>query len=194
MPTAAQSSRINALQRVIPMRLALTLATLNIAAVAPDRGGSPPTRRTIASLSYLETYSATSTVKVYRGVPADILVKGHLVDLATGVEVRTASGAATTDLTVFTGTRHGGDDSSIIVEAATGPNTPLGTYQVLLHYLIEASGPDKFLVRVFDHGKVDILTIVEPSEASGTYLAGKNYTLRVGGDHVENAALFVAKT
>src|SRR5580765_4279735 len=146
MSAAVQPSTFNAFQRVIPMRLALTLATLTIAATAPDRGSSlhriarhetrPPTRRTIASLSYLETYSATSTVKVYRGVPADILVKGHLVDLATGVEARTASGAATTDLTVFTGTRHGGDDSSIIVEVATGPNTPLGTYQVLLHYLI----------------------------------------------------------
>jgi hypothetical protein len=145
-------------------------------------------------MSYLETYSATSTVKVYRGLPADVLVKGHLVDLATGVEVRTAGGAATTDLTVFTSTRQGGDNSSIVVAVATGPNTPLGTYQILLHYLVEASGPDKFVVRVFDHGKIDNLSIVEPPEATGTYFTGKTYTLRAIGDHVDNAALFIAKT
>jgi hypothetical protein len=185
------------------MRIALTLATLTISSIAPPHSPlehhdrlvtPPPAARTISTLSYLETYSATGTVKVYRGVPADITVQGHLVDLATGVEVRTASGAATTDLTVFTSTRKGGDNSSIVIGVSTGPNTPLGTYQILLHYLVETAGPDKFQIRVFDHGTINSISIVEPPEVTGTYFTGKTYTLRAFGDNVDNAALFVAKT
>jgi len=201
MSTAFQPPRINAFRRESPMRLALTLATLTISTASPVRSGSldrhetrPAAKRTISTLSYLETYSPTSTVKVYRGVPADILVKGSLVDLATGVEARTASGVTTTAFTVFTSTRKGGDNSSIVIGVSSGPSTPLGKYQILLHYLVEASGPDKFEVQVFDHGTVNSISIVEPPEVTGTYFTGKTYTLRANGDNVDNAALFVAKT
>ena len=151
-------------------------------------------RLTVSSLTYLETYGPGDKVKVYRGTPADITVKGHLVDLSTSVGARTSSGEATTQPFVFTGDRVGGDNSSVVVEVATGDKTSLGTYQVLLHYLIETNGPDKFQVQVFDRGQVDNLAIVEPAETNGFYLTGKQYTLRALGSHLENAALFVAKT
>src|SRR5207248_4803529 len=41
---------------------------------------------------------------------------------------------------------------------------------------------------------INTLSIVEPLEATGTYFTGKTYTLRAVGDHVNNAALYIAKT
>ncbi len=181
------------------MRFGPILTTL---ALAPAVVGSALSRArlrheprlTVSSLTYLETYGPGDKVKVYRGTPADVTVKGHLVDLSTSVEARTSGGAATTDPFVFTGDRVGGDNSSVVVEVATGDKTSLGTYQVLLHYLVETNGPDKFQVQVFDRGQVDNLSIIEPAETNGFYLTGKQYTLRAIGTNVENAALFVAKT
>jgi hypothetical protein len=184
------------------MRLPLTTPALAVALALPAAthgvGRSPirraPTVPTISTLNYLRSYAAGDTVQVCRGNPADITVTGHLVDLSTGVEVRTGSGAATSALNVFAGDRQGGDNSNIIIEVATGPATPLGTYQVRLRYLVETNGPDRFFVRVYDRGEIDNLSIVEPPEPSGVYLSGKNYTLRASGQQVDNAALFVAKT
>jgi hypothetical protein len=180
--------------RLGPIVTTLAFApTLFGAALSRARRHREP-RLTVSSLTYLETYGPGDKVKVYRGAEAHVTVKGHLVDLSTGVEARTAGGAATTDPFPFTGDRVGGDNSSIVVGVAMTDQTPLGAYQVLLHYLVETSGPDKFQIQVFDSGKIDDISIVEPAEANGFYLTGKQYTLRATGSHLENAALFVAKT
>lgn len=183
------------------MRLALRLATLALSATAASahlprhldhREGH--VARTIASMTYIESYGPTAKVKVYRGVAADIKVRGRFLDLSTGAEARTSGGAATSALSAFEGAKTGGDSTSVVIGISSGDAAPLGTYQVLIHYLVETSGPDKFEIQLFDHGKVDNLSIREPPEVTGTYATGKTYTLRATGSHLENAALFVTKT
>ena len=55
--------------------------------------GSPV--MTITSLHYLGDYIPTDRVHIFRGQNAPIEVDGKLLDLSTGVEVRTSSGATT---------------------------------------------------------------------------------------------------
>ena len=186
------------------MRLVhVPFASLIALSIVGARGASPftwpapvgaPGALTIASMNYLQSYRPGDTVRVFRGIPADIAVNGHLVDLSTGVEARTSGGSATSVVSAFAGQRQGGDNASIVVGISSSPSATLGVYQVLIHYLVEASGPDKFLMRLYDHGQVDNLSIVEPPEPTGVYLTGKSYTLRVLGQQLTNAALFVART
>ena len=58
-------------------------------------------RKTIGSIHYLDTYGPTDKVRVFRGRTANIEVNGRLLDLSTGVEVKTASGGNTAPRSSF---------------------------------------------------------------------------------------------
>jgi hypothetical protein len=148
---------------------------------------------TITSLHYLGNYIPSDRVHVFRGQPAAIEVDGSLLDLSTGVEVRTATGAATSSVAATIGKRTGGDNTSIIVNVTSTPDAPLGDYQVLIHYAIETNGPDRFKLQMFDHGTVDNIGIVESMEGGIAFVTGRSYTLSLSGNHLENATLDVVK-
>ena len=155
---------------------------------------SAPRPRTIHEIVYLDSYGATDAVKLWRNKPADVQLRGQFLDLSTGVEIRTQAGGQVLTFAGKITQRQGGDDTRITVNFDQSTITALGTYQVLIHYLVETSGPDKFNVRVFDRGTVTQIRIAESAEADGSYLTGKDYTLVVKGDHLDNAQLFKAKT
>ena len=176
----------------------LTTAALVTATSIPSPVAvpAPPVSRamTISGITYIDSYGATDAVRIWRDQPADIVVRGRLLDLATGIEVRTASGGAQTELAASITARQGGDDTRITVHMSPSRFTSLASFQVLIHYLVETNGPDKFTVRVFDRGIVNQIRIAEPAQADGSYLTGKDYTLIVSGDRLDNAKLFTAKT
>lgn len=181
------------------MRHLFVLGSLSLALVSHARRplvttNEPTAHRTISGMSYLGNYGAQDTVKVWRTQEALITVNGSLLDLSTGVEVKTAAGSAATGFISEITSRTGGSNTNIVVRIAPTALTPLGTYQVLLHYLVEASGPDKFMIRVYEHGHVSDLHILEPSGVGGTYETGRMYTLVATGDHLGDAAFFAAKT
>jgi len=148
---------------------------------------------TISGMSYLGSYGAHDTVKVWRTQEALITVNGSLLDLSTGVEVKTAAGSAATGFISEITSRTGGSNTNIVVRIVPTALTPLGSYQVLLHYLVETSGPDKFMIRVYEHGHVSDLHILEASGVGGMYETGRMYTLVATGDHLGDAAFFAAK-
>src|SRR5262249_54281033 len=148
----------------------------------------PAANMTIGSITYLDSYSATDKVRIFRNQTASIEVKGKLLDFSTGVEVKTQTGGST-DMTARISRRTGGDNTSIVIDVDVPQDEALGIYQVLIHYAVETAGPDRFLVQVFDRGNVSSLRLVEPPNFGGKYVTGQTYTLVVGGDHLENAGL-----
>src|SRR6476646_2938943 len=134
----------------------VVVLTTNRSALEGPRDRHELPRMTIGSIHYLDTYGPTDKVRVFRGRTANIEVSGRLLDLSTGVEVKTASGG-NTDMVATISRRTGGDNTSIQVDVTVPTSEPLGTYQVLIHYAIETNGPDRFLVQVFDRGTVTSL-------------------------------------
>ena len=144
-------------------------------------------RPTISGLEYVRTYGATETVKIWRNVPADIIVRGSLLDLSTGIEIRKANGSAAPGILVVTSQRQGGANTSIHVAISTGPTDALGDYQILIHYLVETNGPDKFNVSLHDPATITQLTIDEPPTlAPNVYRLGQTYSLHAVGSELSN--------
>jgi hypothetical protein len=175
------------------MRELLLLAAVTLAAHHPSATHVAAHRSTIATIHYLEDYSATGTVKVWRGEIAAITLTGNLLDLATGIEARTPGGAAVTGLLPTIAKRTGGANTSITVNLSASETVALGSYDILIHYAVETNGPDRFHVQVYERGTVDALSILERMEGGVTFVTGKTYTLAVGGSRIEHGTLFAAK-
>ena len=163
--------------------------------VAAAHGGRA--KRTIDTVSYGGFNMAMPTVlPVFRGITANFVVNGDLVDLSTGVEVKTSGGQAANGVSV-TITAHSKGPSTACQSCAhltirlTSTNTaPFGVYKILIHYLVEVQGPDEFDVRMFDHGTVSSVAITAPAPlANGAFLVGDNLTVRVQGTGLGNAAV-----
>jgi hypothetical protein len=172
------------------MRTAI-LTALGAALLSTYPAATVPRGRaiTITGTSYLGDFGPSERVKIWRGVNADIDVRGQFLDLATGVEVRTASGAQTTDVAAAITTRQGGLNTHITVRVTGSTSAALGVYTVLIHYVTETNGPDRFAVQLYERGVVNGVRILEPAEANGAYLAGKPYTLRITGSRLTGAEL-----
>jgi hypothetical protein len=148
---------------------------------------------TVSGSTYLEEYGATSRIKVWRSVSADIVVRGTFLDLSTGVEVRTANGAAATGVTASIVARQGGPNTRITVRVSSTNAAALGDYRVLIRYPVETNGPDRIDLRLFNRGEVTALRIEEPPQinpASGArYVLGETYTLAVEGSRLTDVRL-----
>jgi len=170
---------------------AIVAAVTMIESPAPSHRAAAVRRQptTISGLTYLSDYSAGDRVKVWRGVTADIVVRGQFLDLSTGVEVKTASGSAASGVSASITARQGGIGTQITVRVSASTSASLGDYQVLIHYTVETSGPDKFDLRVFDVGRVDQIQILEAPAAGGLYVVGQPYTLSLTGDRLDNVGL-----
>jgi hypothetical protein len=136
-------------------------------------------------------------VPIYRGVTANVMVRGSLLDLSTGVEVRTASGAPTTAVQAAITERVSDDHSNmavnsnahIVVRLTTNGASALGGYRVLIHYVAEVNGPDGFDVVLNEHGSVGSISVTSPTRADGSYLVGEPITLHVTGTGLQRARL-----
>jgi len=144
---------------------------------------------TVSSVEYLGTYFGASRVSVWRGQSADLVVVGSLVDLNTGVEVKTSSGQAASGLSASVTSVVHGAGSRITIHLASGSATATGNYDILIHYLVETNGPDKVSVRLYEKGTVTAIHLVEPPEDGSRYAIGKIYTLSASGSGLANAAL-----
>jgi hypothetical protein len=153
---------------------------------------TPARHTSVTSMEYLGSYSAGSAVKIWRGFTADIVVHGSLLDTSTGIEVRDASNNVANGVTAFVTSRTGGSNTQIIVRVTSTATAATGTYHVLIHYAVEFSGPDKFDLKVFEHGTVSSMRIEEAAEPSGLYVQGRSYTLNVSGTGMGVAALDVS--
>ena len=156
-----------------------------------------PIRATVNSLEYLgTTYSSSDRVPIFRGVSADITVRGQFVDLSTGVEVRTTSGAVANDLGASIIERVGGNPARIKVHLTSGGTSTLRAYRILIHYTVEVNGPDQFEVTLFERGTVNTLSITSPAEQlfNGGYLAGSQLELRAEGTGLSRAAIATNST
>lgn len=151
-------------------------------------------RRTVSSIDYLATYSAGARVSVWRGVTAQIVVYGSLLDLATRAEVRTASGDPTTDVTADIVNRSGGGNTHITLFTQSASTAATGDYRILIHYTVEVSGPDHVDIHLFNRGAANSFSIVESPVPGGKYIAGQAYTLVVSGSKLSGAALDVTST
>jgi len=150
--------------------------------------GSPARRRTVSSIDYLGNYSASSRVSLWRGVTADLVIHGSLIDLTTGVEVQNSSGTTASGVSATVTDHLGGSDTRLFVRITSSSGAALGNYKLLIHYLVEATGPDHVDLRLFNRGSVSSFSIVEP-KTSGFYIAGQPYTLVASGSNLSGAAL-----
>ncbi len=156
--------------------------------VAAVIAGHTPARMTVGSIEYLGTYSATNRVALWRGVNANIVVHGSLLDLATSAEIKTASGDAPFAMAVDIGDRVHGPNTQITLRVQSSVNTPTGDYRILIHYAVEVAGPDHVDIHLFDRGVVGDYSIAEPP-TNGKYVVGQAYTLVVTGTKMAGAAL-----
>jgi hypothetical protein len=171
-----------------------------VAGVLRDHGRlatMPAHPMSIISVSYAGVnWSTSSTLSLFRGVAADFVVNGDLVDLSTGVEVRTSAGQTATGISVsITGHSTGSSSACsncahLNIHLTSTSAAASGGYTVLIHYLAEVNGPDAFNIRMFDHGSVSTVAITAPAPlAAGGFLVGDNLTLQVQGSGLSNAAL-----
>ncbi|WP_411281110.1 hypothetical protein [Gemmatimonas sp.] len=144
-------------------------------------------RRTVTSVEYLGTFSASQTVPVFRTQSADVVVRGSFLDLSTGVEVRTPSGATVSGTSATIVSKTGGANTRITVRLTTTNATPLGALQLRIRYLVETNGPDVVNLRLFDHGTISAMRIEEPA-IQGRFTVGQAYTLVVSGSELNNTA------
>ena len=158
---------------------------------------TPAHSMSIISVSYAGfNWSTSSALSLFRGVAADFVVNGDLVDLSTGVEVRTSAGQSATGISVsITGHSKGSSSACsncahLNIHLTSTSAAASGNYKVLIHYLVEVSGPDAFDIQMFDHGSVSAASITAPAPlAAGGFLVGDNLTLQVQGSGLSNAAL-----
>jgi hypothetical protein len=92
---------------------------------------------------------------VLQGQTTDVTVVGQFVDLARAVEV-TGSGVSVS--TVST------DSSKRKLQIAVNANAEPGLRTIKLRYLVEASGPDTFKIRVLRKGQVTSVIAPSPDE------------------------------
>lgn len=91
--------------------------------------------------------------QVPRGTATTLVVKGHLVDLATRAEVAPPQNGVAAEIAG----RQGGSRSSVSVRITVGGGADLGPREIRLRYAIEASGFDRFPIRVVRQPTVQTL-------------------------------------
>jgi len=141
---------------------------------------------TISSMQYIDTYTPTQIVKVWRGETANIVVKGTYLDLSTGIEIVNASGNPVSGLTPAVTERHGGSNTRITVRVTSATSVPLDQYTVRIRYAVETSGPDQFKFRLYDLGDVNTITMVGDTT---NVKVGQAYTFEARGVRLNNAAI-----
>jgi hypothetical protein len=165
---------------------------------APMRAPMPTHYMSIFSVSYagVNFDGATSVLSVFRGVSADFVANGDLVDLSTGVEVQTSTGQPATGISVaITGHSKGSssacnDCAHLNIHLTSTSAAAAGSYKVLIHYLVEVAGTDVFKIGMFDRGSVSSVSVTAPAPLpAGGFAVGDNLTLQVQGSGLSNAAL-----
>jgi len=112
-----------------------------------------PARATVGQVTYLGTYASGSTVNVWRRTTNSLHITGSLLDLCTGVEVQ-KSGTTVSNPTATITARSGGSNTFVNVDLTCNGSTALGDYKLLIHYAVEASGPDVVPFHVYDMGVI----------------------------------------
>src|SRR5256885_2276218 len=109
---------------------AIVAVATGMGAFGTEHGSTSTGRRpmTISGMTYLGSYSAGDKVKVWRGQPADIVVRGQLLDLSTGVEVKTSGGSAATGVTASITARQGGSNTQITIRVSASTSAALASY------------------------------------------------------------------
>src|SRR3954470_15006205 len=105
-----------------------------MAAVAGLRGVPA---HTVSSVEYLGTYFGASRVSVWRGQSADLVVFGSLVDLNTGVEVKTSTGQAASGVSASVTSVVHGAGSRITIHLASGSATATGNLDLPIYFFVE---------------------------------------------------------
>ena len=135
----------------------------------------------IGSMSYdLVTYTAAQTVRIYREQPANIVVKGVNVNLASASQIVTTGGAPAPGLTA---TIIGRQSGQITVLVNSTSAAAYADYNIRVRYPVETNGPDVFRVRLYQRGTIGSLT-VEGGSAAGL-VVGTSYTLVATGTNLE---------
>src|SRR5690348_7789487 len=134
-----------------------------------------------------------------RGVAADLVANGDLVNTSTSVEVKTSGGQTAAGITATIVARsdslssgcNGASCAHLIIRVTSTSAAALGNYTVLIHYLVEFAGPEKFDLSLFDRGHVSSAAITSTPLADGSFRVGDNLTLQVQGTGLSNAGLVV---
>jgi hypothetical protein len=143
----------------------------------------PPTTG-VSSISYAGTYTATTPVKIWRGVPAELTVRGPSVGTALSVAVLAANGTPVPGMSASIGAASLSTDV-LRISLSSQTSAPLGTFGVRIDYDKRGSNPDAFLVRLYDHGTVSTITM--DGGVSGDIKLGQAYTFTATGSNLQNA-------
>lgn len=164
------------MRRTISTGLLLLTAIL----LSPSTAGA-----TVSSIVGSRSWGASDEVAIFRRNTAEFTIHGSLLDLHTALEIR-RNGVLVTDPTVTLVARHGSPDTRIVVDLKTDGDTPLGACELWIRYAVEASGPDKVKLHVWDRGAPTLLTIspVQPKAGepmkvtfTGTGLANAQFKI-----------------
>src|SRR4030095_5073549 len=90
-------------------------------------------------------FTPPAAVPIIRGAIQRVVVRGDFVDTNTGTEA--PSGITETKVSTTTG---GGLKTSLTLDLNVSTSAATGNNVIKIHYLVEASGPDKFTVHVKD--------------------------------------------
>lgn len=137
----------------IPSRAASRNLVLGLAGLVSAILWCAPARATVSQVSYLGTYTSGASVNVWRRTTNSLHITGSLLDLCTGVEVQ-KSGTRVSNPSATITARSGGSNTFLDVDVICTGGTPLGDYNLLIHYAVEASGPDVVPFHVYDMGVI----------------------------------------
>jgi hypothetical protein len=124
--------------------------------------------------------------QVPRGTTTTVVVKGHLVDLATRAEVAPPHNGVAAEIVG----RHGGSRSSVSVRITVGAGADLGQREIRLRYAAEITGFDKFPIRVIRRPTVQTLRRADrPAESPPRVGVDERTTLVFTGSQLAGCAV-----
>jgi hypothetical protein len=149
--------------------------------VARDEWAATPVVVSISGMTYDGAYTPTQAVRVYRGIPANIVVTGTNLHFATASQLVTTGGAPAPGMTATIAVRS--TNRITILVTSTG-GAAFGDYTMRIRYAAETNGPDVFRVRLFQRGTITSLRVEGVSDP--TRLAvGTQYTLVATGTNLD---------